>query len=378
MKILIAPDKFKGSCTSSAAAGAIARGLHAVWPDAELVLAPIADGGEGFAEALHSGLGGVWVKVEVADPLGRPIEGRYLWIEAQKLAVIEVSDASGLLRVPAAERDALRASSFGTGELMRHAARRGAAKLLVGLGGSATSDGGGGIAAALGYEFVTPHGVERDFATAEWRDLARLDATHAVKLPEVIAAADVQNPLLGPRGAARVFSPQKGADPAAVEELERRLAHLADLVQHDLGCDFREVAGAGAAGGIGFGLLSFCGAQIRSGFDVVAEALGLEALVQKCDLVFTGEGRIDDQTLEGKGPAGVAHLARSHGKPVIAFAGSVAHAVGFDEVFDATVGVIDEPVTLGEAMDRGEEFLARAAARTGRLLRAGRILPRVG
>ena len=371
MKILVAPDKFKGSLSAVAAAAAITRGLRAVWPDAEITAAPIADGGEGFAEALCQALGGVWVETRALDPIGREVAARYAWVEAEQLAIIEMSEASGLWRLTEKERAPLRANTFGTGQLIRHAVERGARKILVGLGGSATTDGGVGMAAALGCEFLTSDGEELPLFPGHLIALTRIQAESAIEMPEIIAACDVQNPLLGPRGTARVFSPQKGASPADIVALEGGLSALADCVATDLGWDFRDTPGAGAAGGIAFGLMSFCGAKVCSGFDLVAETLRLEDRIAASDLVITGEGRIDGQTLEGKGPAGVAALARRRGKPVLALAGSVAENTAVHTLFDATCAIIDEPATLDAAMTRAAEFLERAAARAARLISIG-------
>ena len=371
MKILVAPDKFKGSLSAVAATAAITRGLRAVWPDAEITAAPIADGGEGFAEALCQALGGGWVETRALDPIGREVAARYAWVEAEKLAIIEMSEASGIWRLTADERAPLRANTFGTGQLIRHATERGARKILVGLGGSATTDGGVGMAAALGYEFLTSDGEELALHPGDFIALTRIQSDAALDLPEIIAACDVQNPLLGPRGTAHVFSPQKGASEKDIVALEASLSALADCVTTDLGCDFRQTPGAGAAGGIAFGLLSFCGAKVVSGFDLVADTLRLKERIAASDLVITGEGRIDGQTLEGKGPAGVAALARQHGKPVFALAGSVADHAAVHALFDAAIAIIDEPMTLEAAMSRGAEFLERAATRAARLVSLG-------
>jgi glycerate kinase len=371
MKILVAPDKFKGSLTAVEAAAAITRGLRAVWPDAEITSAPIADGGEGFAESLGQALGGTWVETRALDPIGREVPARYVWVEAERLAIIEMSEASGLWRLTKEERAPLRANTFGTGQLIRHAVEHGARKILVGLGGSATTDGGVGMASALGYEFLTSDGDELPLFPGHLIALTRIQAAGALELPEIIAACDVQNPLLGPRGTAHVFSPQKGASASDVVALEGGLGALAEYVTADLGCDFRDTPGAGAAGGIAFGLMSFCGAKVCSGFDLVAETLRLEERIAASDLVVTGEGRIDGQTLEGKGPAGVAALARRHGKPVLALAGSVAESAAVQAHFDAACGIVDEPVTLDIAMTRAAEFLSRAATRAAQLISIG-------
>ena len=371
MKILVAPDKFKGSLSAVAAVAAITRGLRVVWPEAEITAAPIADGGEGFAEALCAALGGAWVETRALDPIGREVAARYAWIEAEQLAIIEMSEASGLWRLTKDERAPLRATTYGTGQLIRHAVERGARKILVGLGGSATTDGGVGMAAALGYEFLTSDGEELELIPGKLIALTRIQAESAIDFPEIIAACDVQNPLLGPRGTAHVFAAQKGAGAADIVALEGGLTALADCVATDLGWDFRDTPGAGAAGGIAFGLMSFCRAKVCSGFDLVAETLRLDERIAASDLVITGEGRIDGQTLEGKGPAGVAALARRHGKPVLALAGSIAENAAVHALFDATCAIIDEPVTLDIAMTRGAEFLERAATRAARLISLG-------
>ena len=374
MKILIAPDKFKGSLSAVDAVAAIARGWSAVFPEDTLEAAPIADGGEGFAEAMCVALDGEWIRCTALDPIGREITARYAWVEKGRVAVIEMSEASGLWRLQKDELAPLRANTFGTGQLIRDATGRGAKTILVGLGGSATTDGGIGMAAALGYHFFGADGSELPPLPGNLSNLARIDSREAIKLPEIIAASDVQNPLLGPRGTARVFAPQKGADESTVEALETHLAHFAEVVVKGFGVDHRESPGAGAAGGIGFGLLSFCGAKMQSGFEVVAQALQIEERIAKCDLVITGEGRLDTQTLEGKGPAGLAALAQKHGKPILALAGSIAGDRAVANVFTASLPILDEPTTLSDAMARGAEFLERAATRAARLISLGKNL----
>ncbi len=367
MRILVAPDKFKGSISAVAAAEAIVRGWGRACPQDEFDVAPIADGGEGFAETLCGVLGGEWIQCEALDPIGRKVDARYAWIAGRKLAVIDMSEASGLWRLQPAERAPLSATTFGTGQLLRDAATRGAKTILIGLGGSATTDGGIGMAAALGYETLTTDGNALEPRPGNLPSLKRIVNRNVIALPKIIAACDVQNPLLGERGTARVFAPQKGADPQTVEVLEKAMERLAAVVTADLSCDFRNAPGAGAAGGIGFGLMSFCGAKVRSGFDIVAELLGLAERIAASDLVITGEGRLDDQTLDGKGPAGVAALARARGRRVLAFAGSIAAGAPLDRIFDATCPIIDEPVALETAMQRGPDFLERAAYRAARL-----------
>lgn len=371
LKILVAPDKFKGSLSAVEAAQAIRRGLLRVWPDAQVREMPIADGGEGTAGAICAALGGVWITVRTRDPLGEPVDARYAWMPENKTAVIEMSAASGLWRVPPEKRDPLRSDTRGTGDMIADAVARGAARIIVGVGGSATNDGGAGMAAALGFRFLTSDGDAAEPVPANFLSLTRIQAPENLVLPEIVAACDVRNPLLGARGASRTYGPQKGADAAAVGTLELALENLADLCAQDLGSDFRDTPGAGAAGGLGFGLLTFCHAKIRSGFDVVAGILELENAIASSDFVFTGEGRIDAQTLEGKGPAGVAALARKHGKPVLAFGGSIANDAPIHTVFDAVCPIVNEPMPLECALRDAAALLEQAAERAARIMQAG-------
>jgi glycerate kinase len=378
MKIVIAPDKFKGSLSASEAAAALARGFQRVWPDAEIALCPIADGGEGTAKAMCDALGGEWVTRPVRGPLGATVSAGYAWIPTAPVpsAVIEMSAASGLVLIPPAERRAREANTFGTGELMRDAISRGAKRIIVGLGGSATTDGGIGMAAALGYEFLDGNGETMEQPTpCNLPTLERIESRNAIALPEIIAACDVQNPLLGPRGTANVFAPQKGADAEDVQFLEQASTHLATVAKRDLGNDFAETPGAGAAGGLGYGLLTFCNASIRPGFDLIAEIVNLEAAITDADLVITAEGSLDSQTLDGKGPAGVAALAKRHGKPVIAFGGRVANHPGLAEIFDAVLPIPHGPMPLEEAITNAAMLLEEAAAKAAALCRVGERLP---
>lgn len=365
MRILIAPDKFKGSLTALAAAQAIARGFMSSAPGVETVQMPIADGGEGTSEAICAAGGGKWVAVTARDPLGREIEARYVWLEGE-VAVIDMSEASGLRRLLPDERDPMNASTFGTGQLMVDALRRGARKILVGLGGSATNDGGLGMAEALGFQFFGGAGERLSGVPSNFPALARIQPPPVPVGVAIIALCDVANPLTGERGASRLFGPQKGADPFTVEKLDAGLAHVADLVAANLGCDFRDTPGAGAAGGLGFGLLSFCGAEMRSGFETIASILHLEEHISGSDLVITGEGRLDAQTLEGKGPAGVAALARKHGKPVFAFAGAVDGDLRITTMFDKTFAITPANMPLHEAIQNASNLLEACAVGVAR------------
>lgn len=368
MKILLAPDKFKGSLNALAVATALGEGWKHVWPETELLFAPIADGGEGFSEGLCASLHGEWVNAEAVDALDRPIQCRIGWVASTQTAIIEMSEASGLRRLLQHERDPLKANTYGTGMLIREAIGLGAKRILLGLGGSATTDGGIGMAAALGFRFFSAEGDLLEPVPAHFKKISKIDSSGAKELPEIIAACDVQNPLLGQRGTATIFAPQKGADPLVVDFLEAGLTHLAALVDRDLGCQFQHTPGAGAAGGIGFGLLSFCKASLEPGFDLVAEAAGFHKMLAQADLVLTGEGSLDSQTLEGKGPVGVAILARAAGKPVIAFAGIIEDHPELEKHFDAIFPIIDRVCSFDEAMKNAPAFLHRAAARAARLI----------
>lgn len=353
-RILVASDKFKGSLSAQAACAAIARGLARRWPEAVIEACPIADGGEGFAEALADALRGRWVVAPCHDALGRPIRARYLVAErgAEALAVMEMAAASGLWRIAAHERDILRANTFGTGEMMCHAIEQERVRRLVlGIGGSATNDGGVGMAAALGVRFLDSNGLPLAPSPGAWGDrLARVDGSQRIPLPPVTVACDVASPLLGPDGATRVFGPQKGADRSNIPLLE---AALEGLVNASGGAAAALKPGAGAAGGLGFGLVHFAGAALVPGFELMADLTNLAERVAAADLVVTGEGSLDAQTLAGKAPFGVARLARSHGKPVWAFCGLADAAArdcgGFERVFELSATGLPPEVLMTEA-----------------------------
>jgi glycerate kinase len=363
VKILIAPDKFKGSLSAREVAENIAAGLRDVLPDAKIDIVPMADGGEGTAQVIRDALGGSWVNCAAHDPLGRQIDARYAWIEHRKLAVMEMSEAAGMRRLSGGERDPLRANTFGVGEMLLDAMQRSAREIVIGLGGSATNDGGFGMARALGFRFFSgnDHDHELTSAISELQKLRRIQSPRNLWLPKIIAAVDVRNPLLGKNGATQVFGPQKGVSEDKVDILERALTRLADVVSKDLEIDYRDEPGAGAAGGLGFGLMSFCGAKIRPGFDVVAKAVKLEAKVKDIDLIITGEGRLDAQTLQGKTPAGVAQLARRLGKRVFAIVGSASEDRSVDEIFDKVYVLAQPGMSEKENMAHAAELLRENA-----------------
>jgi glycerate 2-kinase len=360
MKILIAPDKFKGSLSAREVAENIALGLREVLPESKIDIVPMADGGEGTAEVICHALGGKWKKCGAHDPLGREIEARYGWIDERKLAVMEMSEAAGMRRVPGEKYDVDLANTFGVGEMILNAAGVGAREIIIGLGGSATNDGGFGMARALGFRFLETT-TELNGKVSALAGLTRIEKPADLLLPKIIAAVDVKNPLLGANGATRIFGPQKGVTPDKIDMFEKTLTRLADVVARDLDVDVRQEAGAGAAGGLGFGLMSFCGARVRPGFDVVAEAVGLEAKMKDVDLVITGEGSLDRQTLEGKTPAGVAALARKLGKPVYAIVGRADKDRQARELFDSIF------VLNGSIPEAAQLLQKRAAELAGRL-----------
>jgi glycerate kinase len=373
VRVVIAPDKFKGSLDAAAVAAALAAGVRDVVPDAVCDLVPMADGGDGTVEAFLAA-GATPRTVQVSGPLGAPVHATYARDGAT--AIVEMAAASGLtlLREPRAAR---RASTRGTGELLRDALDGGATRIVLGIGGSATTDGGAGALAALGARFFDAHGAElkpvpEALSTVARIDLAGLDAR--LRSVDLAIACDVDNPLLGPLGAAAVYGPQKGALAVDVAYLDRFLARLADAMTAATGRDLRDLPGAGAAGGLGWALASACGARLERGVALVAEVRGLAGALAGAHWCFTGEGRIDEQTLRGKVVDGVATLARAAGVPVIAFGGSVER-----DAETALRGrgvtcfpVVSGPVTLDEAMRDAAANLRRAAARAAALL----IVPR--
>ena len=353
MRVLLACDKFKGSLGAAEACEAIRAGLPAEWTTD---ICPIADGGEGFVDAMLAGSGGELVTASCSDALGRPVEasyGIYRSSTGEVVAVLEMSAASGIWRVPADERKPRLSSTFGTGELMRHAIEvSGASRILIGIGGSVTNDGGSGMAAALGVRFLDEQGGVLEPIPAELARLHSIDFSERISLPEIIVACDVDNPLAGPRGASAVFGPQKGATPEDVEFLDAVLSKLAVISN---GEEEAQTPGAGAAGGLGFGLLRFADAKLVAGFDLVAEALGLAERLKSADLVITGEGSLDVQTLGGKGPAGVAAMAKAAGIPVAAVAGRIEDTAR--PLFDACLSLESFGLPVAESIARAPELV---------------------
>jgi glycerate kinase len=359
LRWLVAPQEFKGTLTASEAAEALRAGLKEAAPEVMLDVAPLADGGPGTVEALLAGAPGERRVLTVQGPLGAPVQAAYAVLESGRTAIIEMAAASGLSLLAPEERDARRASTYGTGELIRAALDSGCTRLIIGLGGSAANDAGVGALTALGFRFLDAEGQPLPPGGAALKRLARVDASQQhPRLAEVelLAASDVTSPLLGPTGATRLFGSQRGADPAAVEELEQALEYFA----RGMGQEFIRVPGAGAGGGIGFGLAVLAGASIMSGYALVAQALQLQRRVAVADAVLTGEGRFDRQTALGKGPAALARTSRELGKPVVLFAGSVVREEGLD------TSLFRELIDIGTpALDKAAaaQALREAAAR---------------
>ena len=358
MRIIIAPDKFKGTLSAREVAEAIAGGLREILPDAEVDIVPMADGGEGTAEVISQAAGAQWVQCKAHDPVGREIYARYGWIGERAAAVMEMSEAAGMRRLQPNELNPETATTFGVGEMILDAVKRDAKQIIIGLGGSATNDGGFGMARAIGFRFIAVTGETLDgFKPSSLQLLERIETPAASKLAKIMAAVDVKNPLLGKNGATRVFGPQKGVTAKTIDAFERALTRLADVVTQQFGFDYRNEPGAGAAGGLGFGLMSFCGAKIHPGFEVVADFVGLERKIKDADVVITGEGSLDRQTLEGKTPAGVANLARKYKKPVFAFVGRDAGDVEARKLFDRVFHNARPGMSTEENMKRAAEFL---------------------
>ena len=381
MRIIVAPDSFKGSVSALGVAEAMERGIHAVFPGAEVIKVPIADGGEGTVEALVAATAGRMMHTTVRGPMGEPLSAHWGISGDGSTAFIEMASASGLPLVPKERRDPRIATTFGTGELMKAALDAGLRRLVVGIGGSATNDGGTGMARALGARFLDAEGRDLPEGGAALARLARIDLSGLdPRLAEVsiLVACDVDNPLCGPRGASAVYGPQKGATPEMVAQLDSALAVLAEVATAATGRDIARSPGAGAAGGLGAGLLYFTPASLRPGVAIVLETTGFEILLRGADLVLTGEGRTDFQTAMGKAPVGVAEVARRQGVPVICLSGGLGE--GADEVLehgiDALASTVPQPMTLEACMSQGASLVEAAAARVCRLLKVGLSLRR--
>ena len=356
MKVVVAIDSLKGSLTSLEAGTAIGQGIRCVMPDAEVCVRPLADGGEGTVEALAVGMGGRMEKVVVTGPLGKPVECAYGILDESKTAIVEMSGAAGITLVSDQERNPMNTTTYGVGEVIKDAIGKGCRRFIVGIGGSATNDGGIGMLQALGYGMLNANGSQVAFGAKGLEELAEITDTHV--LPELKdctfrIACDVTNPLCGDQGASAIYGPQKGATPAMILQMDKWLNNYAELAAKTFPRANQNQAGTGAAGGLGFAFLTFTSAVLESGIKIVLEETRLEDYVKDADIVITGEGRLDGQTVMGKAPIGVANIAKKYDKPVLAFSGCVTEDAracnggGIDAYFPILRGV----VSLQEAMD---------------------------
>jgi glycerate kinase len=373
MKILICPDSFKESLSAIEVCDCVERGLKKADSKFKIEKIPLADGGEGTVNALVLATNGRSLKCRVKDPLGRTIWARYGILGDGRTAIVEMAAASGLALVPMDKRNPLVTTTYGTGEIIGNALNRGCGKIIVGIGGSATVDGGAGMAQALGVRLLDGKGREIGFGGGEIEKVEKIDLKfmdRRIAKTEFIIASDVRNPLLGPRGAARVYGPQKGATPKMVERLERGLSSFARVIRKELSISIENLPGSGAAGGLGAGLYAFLGAKMGSGVELVMRIARLEHRIKKADLVITGEGRLDRQTLYGKAVMGVVKMARKYGVPVICIAGSIMpeakdlYRLGVKGLFSITT----MPMSLEEAMRKSGSLLVNASENLGHFL----------
>jgi len=353
MKIVVAPDSFKGSLTAVEVSDAIGQGVREIFPEAEIVKIPMADGGDGTVRCLVNVTGGKILREKVTDPLGDEVWASYGILGDKKTAVIEMAEASGLTLVPENKRNPLITTTYGTGQLIKAALDQGCRKMIIGIGGSATNDGGAGMVQALGAKLLDKDREEIGFGGGELKKVFRIDTKYLdnrLSETKVLIASDVSNPLCGPKGAARIYGPQKGATPEVIEELDESLAYFAEIIKRDLHKDIKDIPGAGAAGGLGVSLMAFLDAELRPGIEIMIEIVKLEQAIKDADLVITGEGKIDSQTIYGKAPIGVAKIAKKYNVPVIAVAAiisddaDIVHQHGIDNL----IKVSEPPMSLTE------------------------------
>lgn len=376
MRILIAPQAFKGSLGAWQAAEAIKRGIESASPEVEVDLLPIADGGDGTVQTLVNATQGKFIESTVTDPLGRKISAEWGILGDGQTAIIEMASASGLRLVEPGRRNPLITTTYGTGELIKAALDAGCGRLIVGLGGSATNDGGAGAIQALGARLVDKDGREISWGGASLARLATIDLSNLdprLRDVDVLVASDVTNPLVGPEGASAVYGSQKGATPEMVEQLDRALQHYGEIVREQLGVEIRDKPGAGAAGGLGGGLLAFLKARVVPGAELVMQTIGIEDHFKAVDLVITGEGQIDGQTIYGKAPISLAMAAKQYGLPVIALVGSIGddYDVVYQHGIDAVFTIVPRPMDAATAIADAERLLQDAAERAIRLFMAG-------
>jgi glycerate kinase len=378
-KIVIAPDSYKGCLSALDVTNAIEGAILEFYPEINVVKVPIADGGEGTVDALVTATNGKLMFSEVLDPLGEKIVAKWGILGDGTSAVIEMASASGLPLIPKEKRNPYITSTFGTGQLIMSALDENCKKIVIGIGGSATNDGGVGMAKALGAKFFDSSGKELNDGGYALQKLNKIDISNIdprIKNTEILVACDVDNPLCGPRGASAVYGPQKGATPEMILELDKALLNFSEIAQKTVGKDVKNIAGAGAAGGLGAGLMFFTEASLMPGVELVLEVTNFNSLVEDADLVITGEGNTDFQTVFGKAPVGVAKAAKKYNIPVICISGGLGD--GYESVFekgiDAIVSISSGPVSLDECMLNGATMLQSATKRLIRILQVGMLI----
>ena len=353
MKIVVAPDSFKGSLTAVEVSDAIEQGIREIFPESEIIKIPMADGGDGTVQCLVNATGGKILREKVTGPLGDEVLASYGILGDKKTAVIEMAEASGLTLVPENKRNPLITTTYGTGQLIKAALDQGCKKMIIGIGGSATNDAGAGMVQALGAKLLDKDGEEIGFGGGELKEVFRIDTIYLdnrLSETKVLIASDVNNPLCGPKGAARVYGPQKGATPEMIKKLDESLAYFAEIIKRDLNKDIKDIPGAGAAGGLGASFMAFLNAELRPGIEIIIEIVKLEQAIKNADLVVTGEGKIDSQTIYGKAPIGVAKIAKKYNVPVIAVAAiigddaDIVHQYGINTL----IKISEPPMSLAE------------------------------
>lgn len=373
MKVVIASDSYKGSSSSLEVADSIERGFKNIYPNANIIKIPTADGGEGTVDSIINWIEGSYQRVQVLDPLGETIEAKYGIID-ENTGIIEMAAASGLTLIAKDKLNPLITTTYGTGQLIKSAMEKGLRKIYVGIGGSSTNDCGVGMAQALGYSFKDRVGREVAFGGGQLKGIVEIDSSNAhplLKETEIIVLSDVDNPLYGPNGAAHVFAPQKGADPSMVKELDDNLRHISGIIKQYLEEDISKIPGTGAAGGLGAGMIAFCHGKLLSGIDEILDIVEIDKYVKDANLVITGEGRIDGQTKHGKVPLGVAKRAAKYKVPVIAIVGSIGdgykdnYSLGIDLILD----IVNKPMTLDEAFEDASKLIEDAGENAARIIK---------
>ncbi len=381
MKIIIAPDSFKGSMTAQQISETLTMGMKSVFPEADYIQIPVADGGEGTVKTLVNITGGKIIPAKVSGPMGRSVDAYYGILGDQQTAVIEMAVASGITMVKKEERNPLYTTTYGTGELIRHALDQGIRKMMIGLGGSGTNDGGTGMAQALGIQFFDKkdqliQDKMNGYLMGQVQRINMSSLHPKIKGCEVMVACDVDNLFSGPNGAARIYAPQKGADPEVVRILDDHLNRLAFIIKRDLGISINQLAGAGAAGGLGGGLVAFLNAKLQRGIEIILKHINFENTIRDADLIITGEGKIDETTLRGKTPLGIARMASRCNIPVIAIAGEVALTSDqiYNEGVDLLLSITNGPISETSAMAHAPELVRRCGERVARLIKMGQRL----